>query len=91
MSRFIDEQRQPYTDLSTVASQSSDLFDEDSGGVTFGSAVSAEKLGKSKPWRLDQQPFDRYDYEDRSLRAYMKYEDRIDDDSLMTPDAIDEP
>lgn len=67
MTRFLKEQRDEYTDLSTVESQRNDLTAEEFPEGPFGSSLSSESLGKSSPWRVDQRPPNSYDYENREL------------------------
>ncbi|CAI6046360.1 hypothetical protein [Cohnella sp. JJ-181] len=55
MSRFLSEDRRPDTDLSTVESTRNDLFLEEFPEGPYGaSLVNNLKLGRSKPWRIDQ-------------------------------------
>jgi len=66
---FIKEQRNQYTDLSTVESQRNDLVAEEFTDGPYGSPVDAESLGKSSEWRIDQRPPNRFDYENRELHS----------------------
>ncbi|WP_438350920.1 hypothetical protein ACP8HI_09885 [Paenibacillus sp. FA6] len=66
---FINEQRRQYTDLATVESQRNDLVAEEFSDGPYGSPINAESLGKSTPWRIDQRPPNRFDYENRELHA----------------------
>ncbi|CAH1221675.1 hypothetical protein PAECIP111893_04758 [Paenibacillus plantiphilus] len=92
MSRFIDENRQPYTDLSTVESQRNDLTAEEFPEGPYGSDIPVLVLGKSKPWRIDQRPSNRFDYENRELHAGMEREYPGDSGhGNAIPDALDEP
>lgn len=55
MSRFLSEDRQDDTDLNTVESQRNDLFLEEFPEGPYGaSLVTNLKLGRAKPWRIDQ-------------------------------------
>jgi hypothetical protein len=66
--KFMDENKPwPYTDVSTVESQRNDLVAEEFPEGPYGSAIIAESLGKSTPWRVDQRPPNRFDYENREL------------------------
>ncbi len=66
---FINEQRRQYTDLATVESQRNDLIAEEFPEGPYGSPILVESLGKSSPWRIDQRPPNRFDYENRELHA----------------------
>lgn len=66
---FIDEQRRLYTDFASVESQRNDLIAEEFPDGPYGSPMNAESLGKSTPWRMDQRPPNRFDYENRELHA----------------------
>ena len=71
---FIEEKRNEFTDLATVESQRNDLIAEEFPDGSYGSPVNAESLGKSSPWRVDQRPPNRFDYENRELHAGMERE-----------------
>ncbi|MFC6331325.1 hypothetical protein ACFP56_01710 [Paenibacillus septentrionalis] len=64
---FLKEERSEYTDLATVESQRNDLTAEEFAEGPYGSPINAETLGKSTPWRKDQRPPNRFDYENRAL------------------------
>lgn len=64
---FIRERRSDYTDVSTVESQRNDLTAEEFPEGPYGSALLAESIGKSTPWRKDQRPPNRFTYENRGL------------------------
>jgi len=66
---FMDEKRSEYTDLATVESQRNDLVAEEFSDGPYGSPTNAEMLGKSTPWRVDQRPPNRFDYESRQTHA----------------------
>lgn len=91
VSRFIDEDRRPYTDLSTVESQRNDLTFEEFPEGPYGSSIMSENLGKSKPWRVDQRPANRFDYENRELHNGLNRDYPGEDYNDTTPDALDEP
>lgn len=71
MRLFRREVKQPDPDLSTVESRRNDLTAEEFPEGPYGSAIQAEKLGKSTPWREDQRPPNTYTYENRGLHAGM--------------------
>jgi hypothetical protein len=71
---FMDEDRDEYTDLSTVESQRNDLTAEEFPEGPYGSSIETESLGKSTPWRRDQRPPNRFSYENRQLHAGMPRE-----------------
>ncbi|UVI28684.1 hypothetical protein [Paenibacillus spongiae] len=92
MNGFIPENRQPYTDLSTVESQRNDLTAEEFPEGAYGSDLQSEKIGKSKPWRIDQRSPNPFGYENRGLHAGL--ERGYPGDSgygNAIPDALDEP
>ncbi|GIP15011.1 hypothetical protein J40TS1_06530 [Paenibacillus montaniterrae] len=66
---FLKEDRQKYTDLATVESQRNDLTAEEFTDGPYGSPTNAEMLGKSTPWRIDQRPPNRFDYENREYHS----------------------
>lgn len=65
---FINEERTGNTDFDTVESQRNDLIAQEFPDGPYGSPILSE-LGKSTPWRIDQRPPNRYDYENRQLHA----------------------
>ncbi|GAB6989734.1 hypothetical protein [Paenibacillus pini] len=67
MSDFMKEDKEPYTDLSTVESQRNDLNLEEFPEGPYGSPVNSDILGKSSPWREDQRTSHRFDYENHQL------------------------
>jgi hypothetical protein len=67
MGRFKEEDRKPYTDLTTVESQRNDLAAEEFPEGPYGSSIVNETLGKSTPWRKDQRPPNRFTYENHEL------------------------
>lgn len=68
---FVPEERSRYTDLSTVESQRNDLTAEEFPEGPYGADLLSESLGKSSPWRADQRPTNRFDYENRHLHEGM--------------------
>lgn len=74
MNGFLEEDRQPYTDLATVESQRNDLTAEEFPDGPYGSTMNAETLGKSTPWREDQRPPNRFTYEARQFHAGIERE-----------------
>ncbi|WP_274652628.1 hypothetical protein [Paenibacillus humicola] len=72
MDGFKGEKRRLYTDLKTVESQRNDLTAEEFPEGPYGSDLLTESLGKSSPWRIDQRPPNRFDYENRELHADME-------------------
>ncbi|WP_424767293.1 hypothetical protein [Paenibacillus sp. sgz302251] len=92
MDRFIGEDRKPYTDVSTVESQRNDLIPEEFPEGPYGSDLRTESLGKSKPWRIDQRPSNRFDYENHQLHAEGSRDYPGDDDyEDSIPEVQDEP
>jgi hypothetical protein len=92
MDRFIHENRQPYTDVSTVESQRNDLIPEEFPDGPYGSDLRMESLGKSTPWRIDQRPSNRFDYENRALHADLPRDYPGEDEYGHTfPEVHDEP
>ncbi|GFN30974.1 hypothetical protein [Paenibacillus xylaniclasticus] len=91
-NRFTDEQRRRYTDFATVESQRNDLIPEEFPDGPYGADLQS-KLGKSKPWRIDQRAANPYGYENRSLHAGMERiypgDDQPSDHSI--PEVLDEP
>ncbi|MGG1672221.1 hypothetical protein ACIFOE_16540 [Paenibacillus sp. NRS-1783] len=65
--KFLQEERQEYTDVSTVESQQNDLALEEFPEGSYGSSLMSESLGKSSPWRVDQRTAHRFDYENHEL------------------------
>jgi hypothetical protein len=64
---FLKEDRSEYTDVSTVESMRNDLAAEEFPEGPYGSSIRSETLGKSTPWRVDQRPPERFNYENREL------------------------
>ncbi|CAM4114198.1 hypothetical protein L1N85_03005 [Paenibacillus alkaliterrae] len=92
MDRFTHEDRQPYTDVSTVESQRNDLIPEEFPEGPYGSGMRVESLGKSKPWRIDQRSSNQFDYENRTLHAGMSRDYPGEDDyNDAIPEVHDEP
>lgn len=92
MDRFVQEDRQPYTDVSTVESQRNDLIAEEFPEGPYGSDLLSESLGKSTPWRMNQRPSNRFGYENRSLHEGLDRDYPGEDhyDSAI-PEVQDEP
>ncbi|WP_308635605.1 hypothetical protein [Paenibacillus silvisoli] len=84
---FMNENRQPFTDVKSVESQRNDLTAEEFSDGPYGSRLLSESLGRSKPWRIEQRAADAYEYENRSLHEGI-YRDFPGEDDF--PDAIDE-
>ncbi|ANY72258.1 hypothetical protein NST08_08485 [Paenibacillus sp. FSL K6-1566] len=84
MNRFKKEERDEYTDLSTVESQRNDLTAEEFPEGPFGSSLMTESLGKSSPWRADQRPPNRFDYENRELHQELKRDYPSEDQIIQT-------
>lgn len=91
MDRFIEEDRQLYTDVSTVESQRNDLIPEEFPEGPYGSDLLMESLGKSTPWRIDQRSSNRFDYENRTLHAGLKRDYPGEDEYGNVPEVQDEP
>lgn len=84
MNRFKKEERDEYTDLSTVESQRNDLTAEEFPEGPFGSSLMTESLGKSSPWRADQRPPNSFDYENRGLHQELKRDYPSEDQIIQT-------
>lgn len=84
MNRFKKEERDEYTDLSTVESQRNDLTAEEFPEGPFGSSLMTESLGKSSSWRADQRPPNRFDYENRELHQELKRDYPSEDQIIQT-------
>jgi hypothetical protein len=80
---FRKEDRQEYTDVSTVESQRNDLAAEEFPEGPYGMDLMTETLGKSTPWREDQRPPNRFTYENRELHEGMP---RLDPPNHLTHD-----
>lgn len=92
MDRFINEERRPYTDLSTVESQRNDLTAEEFPEGPYGSSMQVESLGKSKPWRIDQRPPHSFNYENHMLHDELSRDYPGEDDyGDSIPEVHDEP
>ncbi|OMF35929.1 hypothetical protein BK133_09560 [Paenibacillus sp. FSL H8-0548] len=92
MDRFIQENRQPYTDVSTVESQRNDLIPEEFPEGPYGSDLMLESLGKSAPWRIDQRSSNRFSYENRALHVDLPRDYPGEDEySHPFPEVHDEP
>src|SRR4029453_18994990 len=92
MDRFINEDPQPYTDVSTVESQRNDLIPEEFPDGPYGSDLRMASLGKSTPWRMDQRAPNRFDYENLSLHAGFRREYPGDVESAQSfPEVHGEP
>ncbi|GKU75814.1 hypothetical protein [Paenibacillus sp. L3-i20] len=92
MNRFVQEDREPYTDVSTVESQRNDLIAEEFPEGPYGSDLLSESLGKSSPWRSDQRSSNRFDYENRSLHAGLsRHYPGEDNYETEIPEVQDEP
>ncbi|MGE7827374.1 hypothetical protein [Paenibacillus sp. NPDC093718] len=84
MNGFEKEERDNFTDLSTVESQRNDLTAEEFPEGPYGSDLRSDSLGKSTPWRKDQRPPNRFDYENRGLHKEMKRDYPSEDQILQT-------
>ncbi|MBT2761574.1 hypothetical protein [Paenibacillus sp. ISL-20] len=82
MNGFEKEERDNFTDLSTVESQRNDLVAEEFPEGPYGSNLRSDSLGKSTPWRKDQRPPNRFDYEDRNLHMGIEREYPGEDESI---------
>lgn len=91
MDRFIDEEYSEYTDLATVESHRNDLLPEEFPEGHYDSAIVAESLGKSTPWRNDQRSSRRFSYENSTLPQDLDQHYPGDDHFIELPDAMDEP
>lgn len=80
---FKKENRDDYTDLSTVESQRNDLVAEEFPEGPYGSNLESS-LGKDSPWRADQRPPNRFDYENRSLHKDWSRDHAGADESIQT-------
>lgn len=92
MDRFIEEDRQPFTDVSTVESHRNDLTAEEFPEGPYGSDLQRETLGKSRPWRIDQRSAKPFDYENHALHEDMNRDyPGEDSDNAIIPEVHDEP
>ncbi|MBH5317278.1 hypothetical protein I6N90_05565 [Paenibacillus sp. GSMTC-2017] len=92
MDSFLKENRQPYTDVTTVESQRNDLNAEEFPDGPYGSDLISESLGKSSPWRIDQRSSNRFSYENRSLHEGQGRDYPGEDNFKATiPEIQDEP
>lgn len=91
MSRFKKEERDDYTDVSTVESQRNDLTAEEFPEGPYGSSLLTESLGKSSPWRADQRPPNRFDYENRELHDELKRDYPSEDQIMQTERDQEDP
>ncbi|MFD1953683.1 hypothetical protein ACFSL6_05680 [Paenibacillus thailandensis] len=69
MTRFKEEDRSDYKELSTVESRRNDLAAEEFPDGPYGSDIRSETPGKSTPWRADQRASSAYGYENRELHS----------------------
>lgn len=92
MNRYKDEERDDYTDVSTVESLRNDLIPEEYPEGPYGSDLMTESLGKSKPWRIDQSASKPFGYENKSLHAGIDRGYPGEDEPASTvPEVLDEP
>lgn len=91
MNGFEKEKRAESTDLSTVESQRNDLVAEEFPEGPYGSDLRSDSLGKSTPWRKDQRPPNRFDYEDRQLHMGIEREYPGEDESMQADPGQEEP
>lgn len=91
MNGFEKEERAEFTDLSTVESQRNDLTAEEFPEGPYGSSLRTETLGKSSPWRKDQRPPNRFDYEDRNLHMGIEREYPGEDESIQADPGQQKP
>lgn len=92
MDRFINEDREPYTDVSTVESQRNDLIPEEFPEGSYGSDLLTESLGKSTPWRINQRSSNPFGYENRTLHEGIDRNYPGEDvHNTIIPDVQDEP
>ncbi|ANA81561.1 hypothetical protein PVOR_10614 [Paenibacillus vortex V453] len=91
MNGFEKEERSEATDLSTVESQRNDLAPEEFPEGPYGSDLRSESLGKSSPWRADQRPPNRFDYEDRNLHMGIKRDYPGEDETIQADPGQEKP
>ncbi|HTG71780.1 MAG TPA: hypothetical protein VL921_21150 [Candidatus Udaeobacter sp.] len=92
MDPFTHENRQPYTDVSTVESQRNDLIPEEFPDGPYGSDLRMESKGKSTPWRIDQRSLSPFNYENRALHAGLSRDYPGEDEyGQPFPEVHDEP
>ncbi|MDQ0061164.1 hypothetical protein [Paenibacillus harenae] len=92
MTRYKDEDRQAYTDVSTVESQPNDLIPDLFPEGPYSTDLLEESPGKNKPWRIDQSASERFDYENRSLHEDFDRDYPGDEGyALIIPEVLDEP
>ncbi len=90
--RYPDEDKHSYTDVSTVESQRNDLTAEEFPEGPYGSSLVTERLGKSKPWRLEQRSPNRFGYENRELHEDLDRDYPGDQGTVLAaPEVMDEP
>ncbi|QGQ95060.1 hypothetical protein EHS13_09280 [Paenibacillus psychroresistens] len=85
MAWFKKENRDSYTDLSTVESGRNDLTAEEFPEGPYGSTSNHQALGKSTPWRQDQRPPNRFTYENRELHEGLDRDYPGDHETLEDP------
>lgn len=66
MKKIPDRSSHYDVDLSTVESQRNDTVAEEFPDGPYGSSLEPS-MGKSTPWREEQRPPNRFDYENREL------------------------
>lgn len=91
MNGFEKEERSEAADLSTVESQRNDLAPEEFSEGPYGSDLRSESLGKSSPWRADQRPPNRFDYEDRNLHMGIKRDYPGEDETIQADPGQEKP
>lgn len=91
MSKFVNEDRQPYQDVSTKESQRNDIIPEEFPEGPYGSDLLSESLGKSSPWRIDQGAISAFDYENHALHEGDRDYPGDNSPSNLTPEVQDEP
>lgn len=94
MTRYKDEDRQAYTDVSTVESQRNDLIPEEYPEGPYVTDLLEESPGKSKPWRIDQSASKRFDNVNRSRSLHEDQGHDYPGDegyASIIPEVLDEP
>lgn len=91
MNGFEKEKRSETTDLSTVESQRNDLAPEEFPEGPYGSDLRSDSLGKSSPWRVDQRPPNRFDYEDRNQHMGIRRDYPGEDDAIQADPGQEKP
>lgn len=86
MKDFKKEKRRKYTDVPVVESQRNDLTSEEFPEGPYGMNLPTETLGKSTPWREDQEYMSPFGYENKVLHEGLPREYPQEDNVIHEPD-----